>query len=276
MSKREIIKIDEDKCDGCGSCIPNCPEGALQIIDNKARLVSDLMCDGLGACIGECPQGAITTEEREAQDYDEKKVMENIVQKGENVIKAHLLHLRDHGQHDYLQEAIDFLCEKGIANPLPDTKEDDHPAECGCPGAKMMDFKKDKDEKPQEPGAREKSALRQWPVQITLVPPNAPYFQGADLVVTADCVPVAYANFHADFLTGKSVLMGCPKLDDLSSYQEKMTEIFTANDIKSITVLTMEVPCCTGLQHAVETAIKASGKKISLSSKVISIRGEEN
>ena len=137
-------------------------------------------------------------------------------------------------------------------------------------------FKQDKDEKFQEPGARQKSALRQWPVQITLVPPNAPYFQGADLVVTADCVPVAYANFHADFLTGKSVLMGCPKLDDLSSYQEKMTEIFTANDIKSVTVLTMEVPCCTGLQHAVEAAIKAAGKEIPLNSKVISIQGDEN
>src|SRR4030042_754687 len=183
MVKREIININEDKCNGCGDCIPNCPEGAIQVIDKKARLISDLFCDGLGACIGHCPQGAITIEERDAEEYDEIKVMENIVRQGKNVIRAHLEHLKGHNQHEYLRQAIDFLKKKNIQVPFGEEKgqgEHAHGAS-GCPGAKIMDFRK-KEETPKKEKAFSKgdSELKTWPVQIMLVPPSAPYLNNAD------------------------------------------------------------------------------------------------
>lgn len=167
MSKRKIIKIDVDKCTGCGLCIPNCPEGALQIIDGKARLISDLFCDGLGACIGHCPEGAITTEEREAEAYDEKRVMENIVKQGKNTIKAHLKHLKDHKQDKYLKEAIDFLKQKKIEVPSFDDK---HAAAAheGCPGMKIMDFRKQEKPKKVVSGKPQESELKQWPLEGTI------------------------------------------------------------------------------------------------------------
>ena len=275
MAKRKIIKIDEAKCNGCGLCIPNCPEGALQMIDDKARLISDLFCDGLGACIGHCPEGAITIEEREAEAYNEKKVMTNIVKQGKNTIKAHLAHLKDHGEEGLLREAIKFLKEKGIKVPLFEGMHAYNHAAGGCPGSKMMDFGKDKKSaKKDKKRSKGESRLGQWPVQIMLVPPHAPYFKDADLLIAADCVPFAYADFHEDFLTGKILLIGCPKLDDAEFYTEKITQIFKENDIKSITCLHMEVPCCFGLVQIAKTALGGSGKDIPFEEVTISIKGE--
>ncbi len=280
--KREIIKIDEEKCNGCGLCIPNCPEGALQIIDEKARLISDLFCDGLGACIGHCPEGAITVEEREAEPYDERRVMANVVEQGENTILAHLEHLDDHGEEGFLREAIAYLNEEGIDVPdqFRERRAKKMTAEVtGCPGCKVEDFRADSDERHDEPVAPASQAprhsqLRQWPVQIHLVPPIAPYLQDADLLIAADCVPFAYAGFHDELLEGKTLLVGCPKLDDTARYLEKFTEIFRQNDIRSVTVAQMEVPCCFGMTKIVKSALQAAGKDLPVESIVISIKGE--
>ncbi len=242
--KRKIIKIDEGKCNGCGECIPNCPEGALQVIDGKARLVSDLFCDGLGACLGHCPQGAIEVEEREAGEYDERRVMDNVVKQGENVVKAHLDHLREHGQSEYLKEAVDFLEERGL-------------------------------EVPSASPLSKKEGLRQWPIQLNLVPPSAPFLEGADLLVAADCVPFAYAGFHQDLLKGRIVVAGCPKFDDRQAYREKLTAFFREHEFKSVTVARMEVPCCRGIQVLVEEALRASGKEMLLSEVIIGVGGEK-
>lgn len=279
MPKRKIIKIDQAKCNGCGLCIPNCPEGAIQIIDGKARLISDLFCDGLGACIGHCPQNAITIEEREAEDYDEKKVMESIVRQGGNVIKAHLEHLKEHKQHQYLKEALSFLKEKGIELPLDNVASAVHlhsHDSSSCPGAKIMDFRKKSEPKEKKiDGVVLESQLQQWPVQLMLVPPHAPYFDNADILICADCVPFAYANFHQDLLRGKILLVGCPKLDDLGIYQQKLTRILKDSWIKSVTYAHMEVPCCFGLVGIIQAAIKDSGKKIPFKEVTISIKGEK-
>lgn len=298
MVTRKIIKIDEEKCNGCGLCIPNCPEGALKVIDGKVRLISDLFCDGLGACIGHCPEGAITIEEREAEEYDERKVMENIVKQGENVVREHLEHLEDHGADDFLKEAVDYLNEIGmkierrekkvesdspcgcLGSTIKDIDEDEKdmknsPAPSGCPGAALMkvNTENDLDEDEDIPNTRQKSSLRQWPVQLNLLPSFAPFFKDADLLVAADCVPFADANFHSELLKGKTVVIGCPKLDDIGSYEDKFTEIFKANDLKSVTVAIMEVPCCYGMYTAVENAIRASGKDIRLEKVVIGVGG---
>jgi len=277
MAKRKIIRIEEEKCNGCGQCIPNCPEGALRIIDGKARLVSDLFCDGLGACIGHCPQGAITTEEREAAPYDERKVMENIARQGKNVIAAHLEHLKSHGEGRYLKEAMDYLKEKGMEVPSPEMPG--HRAHHGtCPGSAVMDLRKKSEAGGRSgPKARRNggvSCLRQWPVQIMLVPVNAPFFNGADLLVVADCVPFAYADFHEDILRGKILLVGCPKLDDAHLYEEKLTEILKQNDVRSVTSVHMEVPCCFGLVQLLKSAVDASGKKVPFEDITIGIHGE--
>ena len=273
MVKRKIIKIDERKCNGCGLCIPNCPEGAMQIIDGKARLISDLFCDGLGACIKYCPKDAIKIEEREAEKYDEKKVMENIVKQGKNTIKAHLEHLKEHGEEKYLKQAKDYLKEKNIKLDL--NKNTKIPVFHSCPGSRMMDFKDKKRENSSNPKSRQESELMQWPVQLNLVPVNAPYFKDADLLLAADCVPFAYANFHSDFLKNKALIIGCPKLDDVEFYEQKLTEILKSNKIKSITIVNMEVPCCFGLQRITENAIKNSGKTIPLRQSIITIQGEK-
>lgn len=287
--KRDIITIDEEKCTGCGECVPNCPEGAIQIIDGKARLVSDLSCDGLGACIGHCPEDAISIENREAEPYDERKVMENIVKAGPATIKAHLMHLKEHNQTEYLSQAIAYLREKGITPPEMDSGHaPGHPA--SCPGLKVMDFREERGATGGGAGAGRqdaasasgvgqatavKSELRQWPVQLQLVNPNAPYFQDADLVIAADCVPFSYANFHDRFLKGKTLIILCPKLDRvLEQYLEKLAEIFRINNIKSITLVHMEVPCCFGLTRLVEEALKRAGKNIVIKDYTVSIKGE--
>ena len=270
--KRDMIHIDEEKCDGCGACIPNCPEGAIQIIDGKARLVGEALCDGLGACIGFCPKGAMTVEKREAQEYDERRVMANIVKQGMNVVAAHLKHLDDHGQTEYFKEGIAYLTEQGIE--VPEYRQPSETAgqtACGCQGWKP----------PERGGAgasREgslESQLRQWPVQLKLVPTRAPYFENADLLIAADCVPFAHGGFHSELLKGKAVIMFCPKLDDgIDAYVEKLAQIFKLNDIKSITIAHMEVPCCFGTLRVIEEALKESGKNIPVETMVISVQGE--
>lgn len=279
MSKRKIIKIDEEKCNGCALCIPNCPEGAIQIIDGKARLISDLFCDGLGACLGHCPQGAISIEEREAEEYDEKKVMANIVKQGPNTIKAHLTHLKEHNQMEYLHQAVGFLKEKGLSNPMLESACKGHASagHSGCPGSKMMDFRKKEPAAGKDQGRQvsAESQLRQWPVQLMLVPPYAPYLDNADILIAADCVPFAYASFHEDLLKGKMLLVGCPKLDDLDVYREKIIQMLKTNNIKSITYAHMEVPCCFGLVGLIQEAIAESGKQTPFKEIVISITGEK-
>jgi len=285
MAKREIITIDEEKCNGCGSCVPGCPEGALQIIDDKARLISDLFCDGLGACMGDCPEDAISIIEREAEPYDEVRVMENIVKQGENTIKAHLEHLKNHGETGFLKQATDYLEENGFENPLEKEVEADQAAgaeanedklPCGCPDSKVMDLRDDDRTGTDsgDTGVKQKTELRQWPVQIHLVPVNAPYFDNADLLIAADCVPFAHANFHRDLLKGKILLVGCPKLDDAGFYKDKITEILKENNIKSVTIAHMEVPCCFGLVKLVNDALADAGKDIPLDDIMIKVNGE--
>lgn len=277
MAKRKIIKIDEDKCNGCGLCIPNCPEGALQIIDGKVRLISDLFCDGLGACIGHCPQGAIDIEEREASPYDEKKVMANIVKQGKNTIIAHLSHLKEHNEFGYLKEAMDYLKEKSVKINLEEITHAVHSGSGGgCPGSRMVDSrKKEKPEKGEVSSRKNESQLETWPVQLKLVPAFAPFLNGADILIAADCVPFAYADFHENLLKGRILLVGCPKLDDVSYYKEKISQIIKNNDIKSITYAHMEVPCCFGLLPVIKEAISESGKKIHFKDVNISIKGEK-
>jgi len=265
--KRKVIEIDDSKCNGCGVCIPNCPEGALQIIDGKARLVSDLFCDGLGACIGECPRGAIHVVEREAEPYDERLVMANIVKQGVNTIAAHLQHLHLHGESKLHQIALAFLAERGIA--VPEQVAVPHLA-CGCPGTLA---------KKLEPQAKVRlsgggSALRQWPVQLKLLNPGAEYFDNADLLISADCVAHAYGSFHRDFLDGRILVVFCPKLDnDTDEYIEKLAEIFRQHKIRSITILRMVVPCCGGTVAIVEKALALSGKQSKIEVKVIALDG---
>lgn len=272
---RDIITIDEGKCTGCGLCVPNCPEGALQIIDGKARLVSDLFCDGLGACIGNCPESAISVETREAEPYDEFRVMENIVEKGPATIKAHLEHLKSHGALDLMGQAITYLNDHDI--PIPSLA----PSACaggGCPGSAVRDLT-ETDDTPSAPasassGESRPSQLRQWPVQIMLVPPQAPFLNDADLLIAADCVAFAMPDFHERLLKGRVLLVGCPKLDDAAFYQEKLTAMFTENTIRSVTVAHMEVPCCSAMVRLVKAAIAASGKIIPFADVEIGIGGE--
>jgi len=284
MVKRNIINIDEDKCNGCGLCIPNCPEGAIQLIDEKARLISDLFCDGLGACLGHCPEGAICLEEREAEPYDEGKVMENIVKHGENTIKAHLEHLKDHGEDGYFQEALNYLKEKGIENPLE--KENDkgeknmhasHPNSMqGCPGAKAMDFSDEKDKQlEQSPEGHSPSHLKQWPVQLHLISPSAPYFHKKDILIAADCTAFSLGDFHKDFLKGRSLAIGCPKLDsEQEVYVDKIKSMIDDAEVNTITVMIMEVPCCAGLLNTVKEASEKAERKVPIKAVTVGIKGD--
>ncbi|MAG20465.1 4Fe-4S ferredoxin [archaeon] len=264
---RKIVEIDEEKCDGCGLCIPDCPEGALQMIDGKARVISDIYCDGLGACIGACPQDAIKVVEREAEAYDEKKVMERIVKQGKEVIKAHLEHLKEHNEEKYLKEAEEYLEENGIENPIGKIEEKEFQ---GCPGTAVQDFR----DKESSEIKKQESELKQWPVQLHLVGP-APYFEDSDLLIAADCVPFAYGNFHSDFLKGKSLVIACPKLDEVSDYSDRLGSIIKECNVKSVTVVTMEVPCCFGLQSIAEEAVKKSGKDIEVKTEIVTVQGNK-
>ena len=217
--KRDIIKIDEELCNGCGQCVPNCHEGALQVIDGKIRLVSELMCDGLGACIGHCPEGAITIETREAEPYNESKVIEQM--------KVSAMHVNEGG---------------------------------GCPGSRAIVIEKT-DRNESNTLTDQPSELRQWPVQMHLVNPNASYFMNSDLLLAADCVAFSMGNFHNNFLKGKSLAIACPKLDHGSDiYIEKLTALIDAAKVNTITVMMMEVPCCGGIVYAVRQALEQAGR----------------
>lgn len=240
---RKIIKIDEELCDGCGQCVPTCAEGALEIVDGKARVVADKFCDGLGACLGECPTGALEVIEREAEDFDEAAVEKHLSESGE---------------------------EPGKKEPAP---------QHGCPSTRLQTFQpfascQDANKPAAVHAGDTASALTHWPIQIRLIPPTAPFLKGADLLVVADCAPVAFPYLHRDFLKGKTVMMGCPKFDDAQSYIDKFAEIFKTADIKRITTLIMEVPCCAGLPAIVKKGLELSGKKIPLEEVVVSTRGK--
>jgi Pyruvate/2-oxoacid:ferredoxin oxidoreductase delta subunit len=237
---RKIIKIDESLCNGCGQCIVDCAESALEIINGKATIVSDKYCDGLGACMNGCPTGALTIVEREADDFDE--------------------------------EAVEELIRRKKAEALPTTTP------CGCPSAQIQNFKPSGQSPCQQANQAtgqnsSVSALSHWPVQIRLVPPSAPFLRNADLLIAADCTPIAYAGFHQDLLQGRVVLMGCPKFDDGESYVQKFTEIFSQVPVKSATVAIMEVPCCQTMKHIVKKALTNSGKTIAIDVITISTQG---
>lgn len=302
--KRTIIKIDEDLCNGCGNCVPNCHEGALQIIDGKARLISDLFCDGLGACVGHCPEGAITMEDREAEPYDEIKVMEMMVPKGRNTIIAHLEHLRDHNETALLNQAVEYIRANNI-DMSPKDSSTKEPAikqaisqatfsnlyeariahkpvssGCGggCPGSQAMSFDIDMDELEQsssDSSTKVASQLRQWPVQLHLLNPQAGYFKSADVVLAADCVAFAMGNFHNQFLKGKTLAIACPKLDqNKESYVEKITSMIDQSFINTLNVVMMEVPCCGGLLQIASIARQNAQRNIPIKKTVISIQGE--
>lgn len=271
MAAREIIKIDEERCTGCGLCIPKCPEGAIQIIDGRARLISDLFCDGLGACIGHCPEDAITIEKREAQKYDERRVMKNIVKQGANVISAHLKHLREHRQDEYLNQAMEFLKEKNINIPDEGGK---NMSIHQCPGTKMQNFGSKGENIAEDTGKRQ-SQLRQWPIQLHLISPEAPYYKEADLLLAADCIGYALGDFHKDYLKGKGIAIACPKLDDGQDiYIQKIRSLIEDAKINTITVMTMEVPCCSGLLSMVMEAQRSANRKVPVKSIVAGIKGD--
>jgi ferredoxin len=272
--KREIIRIDEDKCTGCGACIPGCPEGALQIIDGKARLISDLFCDGLGACIGECPEGAITIEKREAEPYDEKKVMENIIKQGPNTIKAHLAHLKKHNEKKLLDEAMMVLKENKIRIPegIETTSRANSPVPCGCPGSQTMQFG---NQESNEQTRDISSQLKQWPVQLHLVSPLAPYYEGADVVLAADCTAYALGDFHQRFMKGKALAIACPKLDEGQEiYTAKLKALIDDAKINTLTIVIMEVPCCGGLVQLARQAAENSKRNVPIKKVVVGIKGQ--
>ncbi|NPV04845.1 MAG: 4Fe-4S binding protein [Syntrophaceae bacterium] len=239
-AKRPIIEISEELCNGCGLCVPACAEGAIEIVNGKARLVKDMFCDGLGACLGECPTGALRIVEREADAFDERAV------------------------HAHLAKT-----EMKKAPPAIDS------AACGCPSATLQTFAPGpKKTRPAGAAGPSGSALSHWPVQIRLIPPTAPFLKDGDLLVAADCVPAAYAEFHRDFLEGRVLLLGCPKFDDKAEYLQRFTDIFRANDIRSVKVLRMEVPCCSSLLPIVTEAAHRAGKNVPVEEAVITRRGE--
>ncbi len=254
MAKRQMVVIDEDLCTGCGECIPNCAEGALEIVDGKVRVVEEFLCDGLGACLGHCPEGALTVEEREAPEFDEEAVARRLEELGQTAQAA----------------------------PAP--------AMSGCPGSLAMTLNRSEIQASPEGGApgetpgagdaarderSSDSLLGHWPVQLGLVNPLAPYFRDADLLVAADCAPVAYRMFHEDFLDGRSVVLACPKLDDAQAHLEKLAELFRASRPRSVTVAHMEVPCCFGLVALVRRAAEIAGLEAPVQETVITVSGRQ-
>lgn len=293
--KRTIIKIDEDLCNGCEACVHGCHEGALQMIDGKARMVSELFCDGLGACIGDCPVGAITLEEREAEPYDEIATIERMIPKGEKTIIAHLKHLKDHGEIEYLKQGVGYLRANGVQIDFaqvhnhggagcaskPVQTAQPQPTGGGCPGSREMAFTPTKQAAPAfrmanvSDSHNTPSQLRQWPVQLHLLNPEAGYFRGADVVLAADCVAFSYADFHNRFLAGKILAIACPKLDsNKESYVEKLKAMIIRSEINTLSVVIMEVPCCGGLLGLAQKAVAEAGRKIPLKLVVVSVRGE--
>lgn len=282
---RDIIKIDEELCNGCGACVPNCHEGALQVIDGKVRLISDLMCDGLGACLGHCPEGAITIEKREAQAYNETEVMKEMISKGEKTVVAHLKHLREHNETGFLKEGIAFLKAnenllKFSLNDVIDQVHETKPATAsacatgGCPGSKPVAIVPRQVQLANETQSQP-SQLGQWPVQLHLINPSAPYFKKSDLLIAADCTAFSMGNFHNDWLKNRSLVIACPKLDSgAESYINKLALLIDEAKVNTITVMMMEVPCCGGLLHLVREAQHMTSRKVPVKAIVVSIKGE--
>jgi NAD-dependent dihydropyrimidine dehydrogenase PreA subunit len=300
--KRDILKIDEELCNGCGQCVPNCHEGALLVIDGKVRLVSELMCDGLGACIGHCPEGAITIESREAEPYSEVRVMEQMKAKGKNTIIAHLKHLKDHGETGFLQEGVGYLKEhRGelkfnldevisevhshsktapastsstiIATVATSHQHDTMHNGGGCPGSKARVI--DRPEDTNRDAGNAQSELRQWPVQMHLINPNAPYFRNSDLLIAADCVAFSVGGFHSKYLKNKSLAIACPKLDHGTDiYIEKLKALIDVAMVNTITVMIMEVPCCGGLLQMVKSAAAGASRKVPVKLLIAGITGD--
>jgi Pyruvate/2-oxoacid:ferredoxin oxidoreductase delta subunit len=244
--RRSIITIDEDKCDGCGLCVPSCAEGAIQIVDGKAKLVSETYCDGLGACLGECPRGAISIEEREADPFDEEAAM------------AHVEAMKEDA------EALEEEAPPGKGFRVP---------AFSCPGMAATALQERPGEAPDAADADAPSRLRNWPVQLALAPVEAPYFEGAELLLAADCSAFALARMHEKYLHGRVTLIGCPKLDDADAYIEKLGAILAKNDIRSLTVVRMEVPCCGGLEKIAAAARDRAKQDVPVQTVVIAIDG---
>lgn len=285
--KRQIIKIDEDKCTGCGLCVTGCPEGALQIVDDKAKLVGELLCDGLGACIGDCPEGAITVETREAEPYDERLVMENVHAQGLNVVKAHLEHLVRHNQDDHLTTARAWLKEKGLDDPsasaapsptisaAPSPSVHTHGSGGGCPGSRAFTFANSPPPAETGPIADTPSQLNHWPVQMHLLSPAAPHYREADLLLAADCVAFSLGDFHEKLLKGRTLAIACPKLDQaLDIYLNKLVSLIDEARINTLTVAVMEVPCCSGLVRLAREAVNRASRKVPVRQITVGIRGD--
>lgn len=248
---RKIIKIDEDLCDGCGQCVPDCAEGSLKIIDGKVKLVADNLCDGLGACLGACPTGALKIIEREADDFDEEAVEEFLAEEAKKAKTKEA-------------PAMDCGCASTHIQSFPQAAAKTESSPCKSANAPI-----------QRAITEGASALRHWPVQIRLIPPNAPFLQNADLLVAADCTAVAASNFQESYLEGKAVMMGCPKFDDADSYVQRFAEIISTCNLKSLTVLIMEVPCCSAMNVIIKKAIEKAAISIPVEQITISTRGEE-
>ncbi len=295
MPTRQVIEIDEELCDGCGLCAQGCHEGALRIIDGKARLVGESLCDGLGACVGECPRGALTTAEREVEAYDERRVIDHILPKGMATIAAHLEHLRSHGQDGWYDEAVEYLREKGIEAPKPAPRPEaglaagrftrlvNNGMSGSCPGVAERTFgQAGAGSRPAlpggaaslQPGAGQASRLEHWPVQLHLVNPRAPHFAGAHLLIAADCTAFACGAFHQALLAGRKLVIACPKLDSGKEvYVDKLRALINESGVASITLAIMEVPCCGGLKRLLDEALAGATRPVPVQTVVVGIEG---
>lgn len=276
--ERQIIRIDQAKCDGCGRCCTGCPEGAIQLIDGKAHLVSEINCDGLGACIGECPRGAITVERRDAAPYDELATLERILPQGTSTLAAHLAHLHRHGQREFLQQALEYLRARRI--PAPDYLERPAPGQCPGSAARMLHHGQARSAaQPREGSAQPSeglvSQLGQWPIQLHLISPLNPVFRGADLLLAADCTAFALPDFNQAWLPGRRLLVACPKLDHGQElYLEKLKTLLEQGGVRSLTVMIMEVPCCSGLLRLAQMAAEQSHRAVPIQVVVVGLEGE--
>jgi len=298
--ERDIIKIDRDKCNGCGLCVTGCHEGALQVIDGKAVMISELMCDGLGACIGECPEGAITIETREAAAYDEVLTLSKMVENGKNTVIAHLKHLKDHAEKEYMRQGVEWMLAnkdkinfsvdevmQEVHSHIPTAMKTPQPQKpvfvampnhggsaCGCPGSAERTFS----HAPANASAgmvSAKSELTHWPVQMHLINPSAAHFRGSNLLLAADCVAFSLGSFHSDYLRGKTLVIACPKLDsNKESYREKLTALIDEAGIDTLTIMKMEVPCCGGLVQLAKMAADIATRKVPIKVITVGIQGD--